>query len=172
DVLAAGTVPHSDRRDGAVVEHHELDLRGAAATTDHCQGQQIIMLANKRVDIGEVFVAGRRRPRIFGAARRGLRWFLLPVEQRLRGWVRFWLRLGWRGLFGWGRRHDRRGLLRRRGRGWLDLFWWRRRSLGLFGRRWRGRLLRGRCICWLATGLFDLGVTQVLGGDAARRRRF
>src|SRR6516165_4052029 len=137
------------------------------------------MLPNERMHIGEIFVTGCGRPRIFGATRRGMCGLLLPVEHRLGGLARLRLWLGWRGLFGWRRRYNRRGLLRWLGRRWLDLHRRGRWGLGFFG--WRlfcflGRrrrsLLRGRRVIWLATGLLRLGVAQVLGSDATWRRRF
>ena len=83
--------------------------------------------------IGEVLVAGGGWPRILGAVCCGMRRLVLRVERPLRGRIRLWLRLGWRGLLGRRRRHDRCGLLRRLGRRWLDLLWCGRWRLGFLG---------------------------------------
>jgi hypothetical protein len=62
DIWPTGAMPHPDRSNRAIVEHNELDLCLASAVADHRQGQQVVVLLDKRMHIGEVLVTGGRRP--------------------------------------------------------------------------------------------------------------
>ena len=58
----ARAAPHLCQHDLPVIEHEKLDDRHAAAIAQFGQRQQVVMLADQRMHIGEVFVPRRRRP--------------------------------------------------------------------------------------------------------------
>src|SRR5206468_9489504 len=140
--------PH--HRDRAVAEHQKLDARLAAAAADHRQGQQIVILPNERMHIGEIVVSAGGWAGIFSvpyAARR----LIGPPRRLLDGWLRLW--------FG------RLGLHRRRGRDNS-----RRLFRGLCGRRlwWSRLILRGGGGARLAARFLRLRIAEIVRCDAPR----
>src|SRR5689334_11788306 len=64
DVGVAGAAPDLEERDLAVVENDELDDCHAAPLAQRGWRQQVVVLPDQRMHIGEVLVTRRRRARV------------------------------------------------------------------------------------------------------------
>src|ERR1700724_3439063 len=140
DVGVAGAAPYLEERDLAVVEDDKLDDRHAATVAQHGLRQQIVVLPDQRMHIGEVLVAGSRGAGEPPPAGRHICRVFDRFRHSMRRRRRLWRGLGngvglWR--IGFRRRQRRRRQRRRLLRlfGWLSLGGWGFCRGPVFGRR-------------------------------------